>query len=298
MTGLAPWSAAKTVAALLFCLLPTAAARMPQVDRFVEDSMTRHLVPGLAVVIIIPLSNTATAVMQRVDDGTINIDAPMQQHLTEPAVQRSCCGSDLRPPATWPALRAPTLGWATTPDAPVPGAVHRGAAQAHGFSRAMGWREGPTAGVRSLWHGGAVPSYRGAVVLLPESKSAVIVLTNASTVFGDHTREIAAGIVALLEERPLPTGIRPLRTTYAAICHPVCWVHCCRLFLNLVVPLAVFLAVPGLMKVSPREMWEAEPDTVTTVGVVLLLGRMTGVVKLRRLGQTWNAGWATRRPPD
>jgi len=52
------------------------------------------------------------------------------------------------------------------------------------------------------------------------------------------------------------------------------------------------------MKVSPREMWEAEPDTVTTVGVVLLLGRMTGVVKLRRLGQTWNAGWATRSPPD
>ena len=81
----------------------------------------------------------------------------------------------------------------------------------------MGWREGTTAGVPSLWHGGALPSYRGAVVLLPQSRSAVIVLTNASSLFADHTREIAAGIVALLEDRPLPPGFRPLRTTYAVI---------------------------------------------------------------------------------
>ncbi len=444
----------KTVAAVFFCLLPTAAAAMPQVDRYIEDSMTRHLVPGLSVVIIrdgevahrkgfgeldgtrpviigsLSKAITATAVMQLVDDGKIDIDAPMQKYITEPRfsdpateaitvrqllnqnsglpteapraphrdatlaehvealrdvrlvaapggrhlysspnyqllgrivelvsgqpfgayVQRriflplgmSSSASDLdAAPSLAPGHniwwgfagpssyrfekgRLPTASIITCADDLARFArshlgvgpqlltpqslalVHRGAAQAEGFSYAMGWREGPTAGVGSLWHGGALPSYRGAVVLLPQSKSAVIVLTNASTVFGDHTREIASGVVALLEERPVPTGIRPLRTTYAAIAVLSVGIIALRVralrramknkgkapkraavvVLDLLVPLAVVLAVPGLMGVSPRAMWEGAPDIVTTVGVVLLLGLMTGVVKLRRLGQT------------
>ncbi|MBK9966444.1 MAG: beta-lactamase family protein [Holophagales bacterium] len=46
---------------------------------------------------------------------------------------------------------------------------------------------------------------------LPKSRSAVLVLTNSSSLFADHTREIAAGIVTLIEGRPLPPGFRPLR---------------------------------------------------------------------------------------
>ena len=56
--------------------------------------------------------------------------------------------------------------------------------------------------------------------------------------------------------------------------------------LDFIVPLAVVLAIPRLAKISPRAMWEGAPDIVTTVVVLLLLGLITGVVRLRRIGQT------------
>lgn len=36
-------------------------------------------------------------------------------------------------------------------------------------------------------------------------------------------------------------------------------------------------------------MWEGAPDIVTTAVVLLLLGLVTGVVRLRRIGQTARA---------
>jgi CubicO group peptidase (beta-lactamase class C family) len=446
------------IAAILLCLLvPAAAASMPEVDRFVEERMKRHLVPGLAVVVIrdgevvhrkgfgeldetrpviigsLSKAFTATAVMQLVDDGKIDVDAPMQQYLTEPRFSDPAAASitvrqllnqnsglpteapraprrdatlaehvealrDVRlvaPPgerhiysspnyqilgrivelvsgepfgtyvqrriflplgmsssavdddaaprlapghAIWWGFagpssyrfeegRLPTASIITSADDLARFArshlgvgpqlltprslatVHQGAAKAEGFKYAMGWREGTTAGVRSSWHGGALPSYRGAVVLLPESTSAVIVLTNASSLFADHPREIAAGIVALLEDRPLPPGFRPLRTTYAVIVALSLAIVALQVrslrrairnegkapkrsavvLLDFIVPLAVVLAIPRLTKVSPRAMWESAPDIVTTVVVLLLLGLITGVVRLRRIGQAWRA---------
>jgi CubicO group peptidase (beta-lactamase class C family) len=52
-------------------------------------------------------------------------------------------------------------------------AMHAGVAEAGSFKYAMGLRAGTTAGVPSLWHGAASPSYRSAIVLLPEQNSAV-----------------------------------------------------------------------------------------------------------------------------
>ena len=97
----------KTIVCFLLCLsFPAAAASMPEVDRFVEERMKRHLVPGLAVVVIqngevvhrrgfgeldetraviigsLSKAITATAVLQLVDDGKIELDAPMQQLRT------------------------------------------------------------------------------------------------------------------------------------------------------------------------------------------------------------------------
>ena len=46
------------------------------------------------------------------------------------------------------------------------------------------------------------------LVLLPQSRSAVIVFANSSSLFADHTREIAAGIVALLHGKPARTVAR------------------------------------------------------------------------------------------
>ncbi|MCM2315802.1 MAG: beta-lactamase family protein, partial [Thermoanaerobaculia bacterium] len=438
------------VALLLGLSLPAGASSMPEVDRFIEERMKRHLVPGLAVVairngevvhrrgfgeldetrpvIIGSLSKaiTATAVLQLVDEGRIELDAPMQRYLGEtrfsdpaaasvtvrqllnqnsgiPTEAPRAAGRDatlaehvealrdvrfvaapgerhiysspnyqilgrivelvsgqpfgayvqgrifsplgmtssgvdagavpgLAPghnlwwgfagpsPYRFEKGRLPTASIITTADdlsrfalshlgigpqllTPESLALaHRGAAQAEGFSYAMGWRDGTTAGAPSLWHGGSLPSYRGAVVLVPQTRSAVIVLTNSSSLFADHTREIAAGIVALLEKRPLPQGFRPLRTTYAVIAVLCVVVVALQLrslrrairkegpaskrpavlLLDFALPLAVVLALPRLTKISYRAMWESAPDIVTTVVVLLLLGLITGFAKLRR----------------
>lgn len=434
---------------LLGLSLPATSSSMPEVDRFVEERMKRHLVPGLAVVVIrngevvhrkgfgeidearpviigsLSKAITATAVLQLVDDGKIELDAPMQRYLGDPpfsdpaaasitvrqllnqnsgipadapraarsdatlaehvlalrdlqlvaapgerhiysspnyqilgrivevvsgqpfgrfvqsrifsplgmtssavdaaAAPRLAPGHNLwwgfagPSPYRFEPGRLPTASIITTADdlsrfalahlgsgpqllTPESLAIaHRGAAPAEGFSYAMGWREGTTAGVPSLWHGGALPSYRGAVVLLPQSRSAVIVLTNSSSLFADHTREIAAGIVALLEKRPLPQGFRSLRTTYAiiaALCLVVVAMQVRSLrramrregaapkrfavvLTDFALPLGVLIALPRLTRISYQGMWEGAPDIVTTVAVLMFLGLISGALKLR-----------------
>ena len=179
--------------------------------------------------------------------------------------------------------------------------MHLGVGKTEHFSYAMGWRAGPTAGVPSLWHGGALPSYRGAMVMLPESRSGVIVLTNVSTMFADHTREIASGVVALMEQRPLPTTIRPLRHVYRAVAAGsllllafAVWglVRAVRtprgkrwriIAFDILLPVAAILAGPKLFHVSYGAMWEGAPDIVLTVAVAVLLGIIAAGVKLSRL---------------
>ncbi len=178
--------------------------------------------------------------------------------------------------------------------------LHLGVGEAEYFSYAMGWRQGTTAGVPSLWHGGALPSYRGAVVMLPQSRSGVIVLTNMSSMFADHTREIAAGVVAVLEQRPLPTGVRPLRHYYLGIAAGSLLllgfavrglIRASRrprgktwsiVVFDLLLPVAALLAAPGFFRVSYRAMWEGAPDITLTVAIVLLLGVVGAGVKLLR----------------
>lgn len=437
------------IASVLLCLaLPAAASSMPEVDQFVAARMERHLVPGLALVIIrngevvhsrgfgeldqtqpviigsLSKAITATAVMQLVDNGRIDLDAPIQRYLGEfrfsdPDVAsvtvRQLLNQNSGIPSDAPRAKArhstlaehvdalrdirlaarpgerhiysspnyqilgrivelvsgqtfadyvqgsifAPLGMTASSAADLPTLapghnlwwglagpssyrfepgrlptaslissaedmsrfalsqlgvgpqvlthasrvlMHQGVASDTGFAYAMGWRQGTTAGVPSLWHGGAVPSYRGAVVLLPESHSAVIVLTNVSSLFADHTREIAAGVVAILEERPLPEGFRPLRTTYIviALLSAVLVALQVRSLLravrnegklprrssvvifDLALPVAVVILLPRFVRISYRGMWESAPDIVTTVAVLILLSIITGIVKLRR----------------
>ncbi len=168
--------------------------------------------------------------------------------------------------------------------------MHRGAGKTDYFSYAMGWRAGTTAGVPSLWHGGALPSYRGAMVMLPQSRSGVIVLTNMSTMFGDHTRDIAAGVVAIMEQRPLPEPARPLRHSYIAIAAGSLLllllavrglVRAIRrpggnrrkiIAFDVLLPAAALIATPLLLRVSYLAMWEGAPDIALTVALAVLLG--------------------------
>lgn len=118
--------------------------------------------------------------------------------------------------------------------------------------------------------------------------------------FADHTREIAAGVVALLEDRPLPTGVRPLRQVYTviaggsvlliglallglvrAVCRPRGKTGAIVVF-DLLLPAVALLAAPALSRGSCRAMWEAAPDITLTVAVAVLLGMLSAGVKLMR----------------
>ncbi len=59
--------------------------------------------------------------------------------------------------------------------------MHTGGAPSDGFSYAFGWRDGTIAGERAVHHGGIIPNFRGKMVILPDRRLAVVVLTNVSS---------------------------------------------------------------------------------------------------------------------
>jgi CubicO group peptidase (beta-lactamase class C family) len=78
--------------------------------------------------------------------------------------------------------------------------LHRPAAESEeGYSYAMGWRVGPIDGVLAVHHGGTLPHFRGKMVLLPEERWGVVVLTNASSFVGSPTsHRVADGVAGML----------------------------------------------------------------------------------------------------
>ncbi len=177
--------------------------------------------------------------------------------------------------------------------------MHRGVAEAGGFKYAMGLRAGPTAGLPSLWHGGALPNYRGAVVLLPQERRAVVVLTNMSTMLTDHTRDIAAAIVAAMQEQPLPAPARSLRKSYLVIAVVALvllliqirslirsWRRVQKaaviptLIFDLGIPIAILFLVPRWLGVSLRAVIEGAPDLALFMALLMALSLATGMVKL------------------
>jgi len=179
--------------------------------------------------------------------------------------------------------------------------MHEGVADAGPFKYAMGLRASTTAGVPSLWHGGALPNYRVAVVLLPEQNTAVVVLTNMSSIFADHPREIAAAIVALINDRPLPPPFRPLRQIYLGIAaaslilllvqirsllralrsrSPAALLQ--TMLSDLALPLVLALAIPKWLGISWRGIFESAPDLALASGLLIALSLITGAIKLSR----------------
>ncbi len=138
--------------------------------------------------------------------------------------------------------------------------------------------------------------------MLPQSQSGVIVLTDVSSMFADHTREIAAGVVALLEERPVPSGIRPLRQTYLviAVLSLLLVTFAVRglvraianrgpklkrssvITFDIVLPLLGVFMAPRLAGVPLRAMWEGAPDLTLTIAILVVLSFATGAIKLSR----------------
>ena len=84
--------------------------------------------------------------------------------------------------------------------------MHRGSIKANGFEYAMGWRVSEIYGVPAIHHGGMLPHFRGKMVMLPQQKWGVAVLTNASSALpADATsHRIADNVASALVGRPLP----------------------------------------------------------------------------------------------
>lgn len=82
----------------------------------------------------------------------------------------------------------------------------RPAAPGAGFSYAMGWRVGDVRGVPAIHHGGILPHFRGKMVMIPEGRWGVAVLTNAASALplSPTSHRMADNIAARLAGKDLP----------------------------------------------------------------------------------------------
>lgn len=87
--------------------------------------------------------------------------------------------------------------------------MHTGGAPSAGFSYAFGWRDGTIAGENAVHHGGIVPNFRGKMVMLPDRRLGVVVLTSVSSAIPwpitPTSHVMADEIAAALIGEPLPT---------------------------------------------------------------------------------------------
>lgn len=196
-------------------------------------------------------------------------------------------------------------------------------APAKTFQYAAGWRIGPTLDTPSAWHGGALPGYRTALVVLPERKVTIAVLANVGTMLGNPTRRIAKQVVAAVTgegsvppERSVPELYFWINVFLAvfALSHLWGWVSLGRwrrktlarmesgrsagkshgrvrlaapiLFGDVVVPVAVLVYVPIAVGITWLQMFDSTPDLVLAMLVLVSTTMVLGAVKIVLLSRT------------
>jgi hypothetical protein len=99
--------------------------------------------------------------------------------------------------------------------------MQRPAIQSEGFAWGMGWRVGEIHGAPAIHHGGVVPHFRGKLVMLPDERWGVVILTNVSSVLpipiSPTSHRMADNIAGALRGTPLPTASSPLTRIYLGI---------------------------------------------------------------------------------
>lgn len=124
-------------------------------------------------------------------------------------------------------------------------------------------------------------------------------LTNMSTMLTDHTRDIAAAIVAAMQEQPRPVPARSLRKSYLVIAVVALvllliqirslirsWRRVQKaaviptLIFDLGIPIAILFLVPRWLGVSLRAVIEGAPDLALFMALLMALSLATGMVKL------------------
>lgn len=189
--------------------------------------------------------------------------------------------------------------------------LHHPSAKAKRFDYAMGWRVGPTAGVDSLWHGGTLPSYRGACVMVPSTGWGVVVLSNVSSPIYDHTRHIASGVVAMLHGGTPPASERPLVTVHQtaglfgaivailelwALLTARRWAKRKKRSLVIVAigkigwPLLVLAGIPLWTKLSYGDLYASLPDLTSGLLLVMALSLASGVARTMAVARAASSG--------
>jgi len=120
--------------------------------------------------------------------------------------------------------------------------------------------------------------------------------------FLEHTREIAGGIVSILQDRVPSSGARPLRTTYVWITLAAVVILALQaraifrslrvrtkrstllkvVALDVILSIAVLLTLPRMTGISWRGMFEGVPDVVTVLVLILIASIGAGVARLAR----------------
>jgi len=195
--------------------------------------------------------------------------------------------------------------------------LHRPGVKGDGFDYAMGWRVGPINGLPALHHGGIVPHYRGKLVILPEEKWGVVVLTNVSSMLGSPTsHRLANGVAALLTRRTPDRPRFSLGMLYLLITLGVVLISAGQIKENLLIrrwynqlveqaskdrrsirkavpgltgkivwPILILAGLPRIVGVSWAVMIRQMPDFGYWLLLSALIGIVTGLVKI---GLTYN----------
>ncbi len=190
--------------------------------------------------------------------------------------------------------------------------MHRPAAAGDGFSYAMGWRVGPIKDIPAIHHGGIVPHFRGKMVMLPEQRWGVAVLTNASTSFPlpaiPTSHRMADAIAASLTGQRLAASSYNQFYVYLAITAGLALIlfeQVKELFkigdwrakavtlpgirrrgdvaAEFIVPILMVLGLPGLLGLSWAGIWRSTPDMATWLWISVVLSILSGLLKARAL---------------
>ncbi len=187
--------------------------------------------------------------------------------------------------------------------------MHEPSVQEEDFAYAFGWRAGTIGNVPAIHHGGIVPHFRGKMVMLPEQRWGVALLTNVSTSFPlpimPTSHRMADDIAAYLAGQPLVTsrytqssvylgitvgmalvmlnqlkGLLLIRRWHAQRIGRSPWNIRVELGTELLWPVFALVGLPFVLKIPWSELIRGTPDMALWLVVSVVLGMITAAAKV------------------
>ncbi|MBC8163664.1 MAG: beta-lactamase family protein [Roseiflexaceae bacterium] len=203
--------------------------------------------------------------------------------------------------------------------------MYQSSVPSEGFSYAFGWRVGTIGDVPAIHHGGIVPHFRGKMVMLPEQRWGVVVLTNASTSFPlpilPTSHRLADAIAANLAGQSLVDSSYTQSIIYLAITIGMAlilfsqiagllqvgrwraqlssrprWRVLGEVAVELLWPLFALIGLPRVIGIPWSELLRGTPDMAWWLIASVVLGLLTCAVKVIAIRQRPGGGTAARTP--